>query len=99
MNAFRILVTGSRDWPDTAFVYQALAHAVREVPADRKVTVVHGACPTGADAMAHRCVCLAFISACSRRDCRYPDPHGSHGATHCAGLAHAAGIPVRRWTA
>ncbi|MFI9618075.1 SLOG family protein [[Kitasatospora] papulosa] len=136
-DTYRILVTGSRDWSDMSFVYQALAQAVQGIPADT-ITVVHGACPTGADAMAHRWarafgassephpaqwrlgrrfnraagpqrnaamvrlgadLCRAFIRACSRRDCRYPDPHGSHGATQCADLAKAAGIPVRRWTA
>lgn len=53
----RILVTGSRDWDD----YATLLHAVRrailslaQAPGyDGTVTVVHGACPSGADAMAH----------------------------------------------
>lgn len=44
-------------------------------------------------------VCLAFIGPCTKRGCTRPQPHGSHGATHCADLAQAAGIPVRRWTA
>lgn len=41
---------------------------------------------------------LAFIGPCTRRGCPHPEPHGSHGATGCADLAQAAGIPVRRWT-
>lgn len=47
----------------------------------------------GADA------CLAFIGPCTSPRCRRPDPHPSHGASHCARLAEKAGIPTRRWTA
>ena len=53
MKPYRILVTGSRDWTDRSTVYGALADVVRELPADREVVIVHGACPTGADYMAH----------------------------------------------
>jgi hypothetical protein len=42
-------------------------------------------------------VCIAFIRSCSKPGCRYPHPHGSHGAAGCANLAESAGIPVRRW--
>lgn len=52
MTTHRILVTGSRDWLDTAMVWQALAEAVRDLPADREVVLVSGACPRGADALA-----------------------------------------------
>jgi hypothetical protein len=48
---YRILVTGSRDWDDT----EGLRFALIRVWAPRHrlpVVVVHGACPTGADAMA-----------------------------------------------
>lgn len=47
---FRVLVTGSRTWSDRAAVWTALDEvlAVRH-----QVTVVHGACPRGADAHAH----------------------------------------------
>lgn len=44
-------------------------------------------------------VCLAFLGPCTSRRCRRTDPHTSHGATGCANLAEAAGIPVRRYTA
>lgn len=47
----------------------------------------------GADA------CLAFIGPCTSPRCRRTDPHPSHGASGCADLAEAAGIPVRRYTA
>lgn len=119
---YRILVTGSRDWDDYDLVHAGLATALFDhVPA----IIVHGACPTGADAMASRFarlhrvigiseelhpaqwrwhgraagprrnqhmvqlgadICLAFIK------------DGSRGATGCAAMAEAAGIPVRRWT-
>lgn len=123
MKPYRILVTGSRDWEDQDAVYKALADVVRTLPAEREVTIVHGACPTGADHMAHEWargygarieahpanwvkhgrkagpirnalmvaegadICLAFVRNQSR------------GASYTAGLADAAGIPLRRWTA
>ncbi|MFE0651019.1 SLOG family protein [Streptomyces sp. NPDC059534] len=49
MKPYRILVTGSRDWADMDCVYANIATAVfQHVPA----VIVHGACPTGADAQA-----------------------------------------------
>lgn len=48
---YRVLVTGSRDWDDELTVETALAVAVyQQVPA----VIVHGACRTGADAIASR---------------------------------------------
>jgi hypothetical protein len=44
-------------------------------------------------------LCLAFIAPCRGRPCRYVEPHGSHGASHCADLAEKAGIETRRFTA
>jgi len=44
-------------------------------------------------------ICLAFIGNCSSPRCHRPEPHPSHGATHCANLAERAGIPVRRFLA
>jgi SLOG family YspA-like protein len=49
---YRILVTGSRNWIDTDAFNEALAAIVRPIPADREITVVHGDCPRGADALA-----------------------------------------------
>jgi len=53
----RILVTGSRDWPDDFTVDDALSEleSSRNSPGSLFV-VVHGACPTGADAYASRWV-------------------------------------------
>lgn len=41
-------------------------------------------------------LCLAFIEPCHSPRCERPQPHGSHGASHCANLAEHAGIPTRR---
>lgn len=49
---YRVLVTGSRDWVDHAILRvlnDTLADANRT---GRLMTVVHGGCPTGADAFA-----------------------------------------------
>lgn len=46
----RILITGSRDWEDKDAILAALRHhnpRVNDAP-----TIVHGACPTGADFLA-----------------------------------------------
>lgn len=48
---YRILVTGSRDWTDRQTVWDALAPIARALPADQDLVLVHGGCPTGADAM------------------------------------------------
>jgi hypothetical protein len=57
----RILVTGSRDWGNYDLIASVLVNAVRDYmhehpdlqqPVSDWVTVVHGACPTGADFMA-----------------------------------------------
>ncbi|NUP46176.1 MAG: DUF2493 domain-containing protein [Catenulispora sp.] len=48
---YRVLVTGSRDWPSYDVVWLALDAAFCQAANARRVlTVVHGACPTGADA-------------------------------------------------
>ena len=46
---YRILVTGSRTWDDYDLVRTALAAACYQ---NFPVTIVHGACPSGADAIA-----------------------------------------------
>lgn len=49
----RVIVTGSRDWPDMKAVCRALDHMLTLAHAyGETLTVVHGGCPTGADAMA-----------------------------------------------
>lgn len=49
MAEVRILVTGSRDWEDSAAILEALIPYM-----DDNVMLVSGACPTGADASAER---------------------------------------------
>lgn len=106
MNPYRILVTGSRDWSDQQAVYGALADIIRELPADREVIIVHGACPTGADHMAHEwargygAVIENGLMVVAGADiCLAFIRNQSRGASHTARLAEQAGIPVRRWTA
>lgn len=52
----RVIVTGSRKWEDKAAVYDALNSIYME---HGPFVVVHGACSTGADAIAHTWVELA----------------------------------------
>lgn len=50
---YRVIVTGSRTWPDDLAVRLALARvALADAPMSSVLTVVHGGCPTGADATA-----------------------------------------------
>lgn len=125
----RVLITGSRDWTDVDVISDALWE-YRGQPGDYP-TLVTGACPTGADAIAERIasnnlweieehpadwsggrgagplrnkhmvdlgadVCLAFIGHCTSPRCHIDGRHPSHGATGCADLAEAAGIPTKR---
>lgn len=52
MNAYRVLVTGSRDWPSADAIWSALKQVCDEHGAGN-VVIVHGAA-RGADAMAAR---------------------------------------------
>ena len=49
---YRVLVTGSRIWTDGQTMWRALADTVHGIPIDQDIVIVHGSCPTGADAMA-----------------------------------------------
>lgn len=51
MSTLRILVTGSRTWTDANAVGEALYAAINDSGAD-EITIVHGACPRGADQLA-----------------------------------------------
>lgn len=50
----RVLVTGSRTWEAAEVIVVALAEAFAVNPPGEDFTVVHGACPAGADDMADR---------------------------------------------
>lgn len=50
--SYRLLVTGSRTWPDHEKIETELAKALADHPDD--LVVVHGACPRGADDIANR---------------------------------------------
>lgn len=55
--SYRILVTGSRDWDDERTLFVALQDALTDAwisNPDEDVVIVHGHCPTGADALAHK---------------------------------------------
>lgn len=55
MPDYRILVTGSRDWADWERVSFELGRAIGESGRPiGEVVIVHGGCPTGADAIAGR---------------------------------------------
>lgn len=72
-NPYRVLVTGSRDWTDPHTVYAALDSIVHEV-APRHVTIVHGACPTGADQHAHAWIMRHCPPDAWDRLCEEPHP-------------------------
>lgn len=44
MKPYRVLVTGSRRWQDHDAIQEALADAVRDLPADQEIVIVHGGC-------------------------------------------------------
>ncbi|MEE1814241.1 SLOG family protein [Streptomyces sp. SP18ES09] len=49
---YRVLVTGSRDWTDRAVIHNALSLYTSADELRQPLTIVHGHCPTGADAIA-----------------------------------------------
>lgn len=55
---YAVVVTGSRDWERSQSIYQLLwgeyQDALAAAPAIRAFVVIHGDCPTGADAWADR---------------------------------------------
>lgn len=52
MSSYRVLITGSRSWDDYAKLSYELGLAVGAAPSLDDVVVVHGDCPSGADALA-----------------------------------------------
>ncbi|MFD6619997.1 SLOG family protein [Streptomyces albidoflavus] len=91
MNTYRVLITGSRDWRGIQAVRAALDEMLATRPADHQLVVVHGDCPTGADAMAKAWARTTYTPACTD-DIEYvtEEPHPANWRRH----GHAAG-PIR----
>jgi hypothetical protein len=102
----RILITGSRDWPDPAVIEAALMRASRGV-LYHDVTLVSGACPTGADRMAeelaanlgmvverHPADWASHGKAAGADVCLAFQLNDSRGTGHTIQLARGAGIPT-----
>ena len=71
----RILITGSRDWTDRSAIIGSIAQVGEKsgvLPQD--VTIVHGHCPTGADAIADE---MAHALGCQIE--RHPADWATHG--------------------
>jgi len=48
----RVLITGSRNWTDASLILDTILRSIpHDVPLE-EVTLVHGGCPSGADALA-----------------------------------------------
>lgn len=62
----RVLVTGARDWSDVYTVMTALGEEL-----EPGMTVVHGGCPDGADAMAE--VWVGYWRDRVSAECHWPD--------------------------
>jgi hypothetical protein len=75
MKEFRILITGSRTWRDFLRIRLALGDVLSEINDPNVIiTIVHGACPSGADFLASEWVKLI------RHDYRYTIMEERHRA-------------------
>ena len=71
----RILVTGSRDWTDARKIQLEIFRALYEAKTPHSEAVlIHGACPTGADALADE-----YAQATGMHTIRRPAEWGRHG--------------------
>lgn len=77
LTPYRILVTGSRHWHDRSTVATALDEACSAV-IGRPVVIVHGGCPTGADAQAAAWAASAAVT-CPVTAEPYPADWHRHG--------------------
>lgn len=74
-NEYRILVTGSRDWESHSVIAESLASVVVDaIYHDKEPVVVHGDCPTGADAIVQ-----TICEAAEIRTERHPADWNKHG--------------------
>lgn len=72
---FRILITGSRDWDNPDAIEDAILDLNNWNPIDwDEVVIVHGDCPTGADAMAQK-----FAEETGIATERHPADWNKHG--------------------
>lgn len=77
---YRVLVTGSRDWPAPDRVWSALNNVRDEaLITDRDLVVVHGACPNGADEQAARWCRTATQFATGVTEERHPAQWRTNG--------------------
>lgn len=92
----RILITGSRDWTDRKAIFDVLYH---ELATYRQIVIIHGACPSGADAIAHDFhlanwrvgVAVSRHPADWERDCDqscYHKPRLKNGKPYCPMAGH-----------
>lgn len=75
---YRILVTGSRDWPKHVAIKPALDGVHAAMP-DRMLVVIHGDCPTGADAAAREWTLNAIFSGADVLEEAHPADWAGHG--------------------
>src|SRR5690606_14346798 len=80
MTYFRLLITGSRDWPDGEFVHDKIMDEIEPfIASGDSVVVVHGACPRGADDMASRTVRWLQSAGWAIVEERHPADWDTHG--------------------
>lgn len=74
----RLLVTGSRTWTDTQAINAALGRYLADANrSGNSLTIVHGACPTGADAIADAWAKRHWRNvAIERYPANWDGPHG-----------------------
>lgn len=79
-NDFRLLITGSRDWADISRIHGTLDGVLAQMETGQTLVVVHGDCPTGADAAARRWVYVKLgATAADVREERHPANWGKLG--------------------
>jgi hypothetical protein len=82
MPDYRVLVTGSRDWPHALDLYAELSQILSWawVSGYSTMTVVHGDCPTGADSQAsHWCRSPHALAGISVIEEAHPADWKNHG--------------------
>ena len=83
--SYRVLVTGSREWDDLETIYKTLYEAWTNRPEGCIFTVVHGACPRGADQIAAQ-----WLIAMNRNPADYSDVHCNEEGVYPLEESHPA---------